>query len=306
MIELEAAQQVIPEEPTSGIYYCSDSVVATLTDQTGRQIAGANVDVHAEGPSDSLKFNTFGVLTSNQPPDRGDHREESGFDCTGSSQANGTPPSDANPDVQGEHQRFGAPDRKHIESLGGGTSDIGAFSFRFHAEEPGATLFTAWVDERDDGCHANDDLFTEGEINASGSIGWVPEQAPEPVTQPLEEFRACGAPTESPSPDPTEGPGPGGGRSARSVSLFASRGSGSDSLRLYGRVKSGTAACRSNQRVKIQMKSHRRYRVVGKVRSDPRGKYTFERRSPGVRTYRAVLPSTSACKKARSKTIRAG
>ena len=190
VLNMEGGQQVIPQEEASGIYYCTDSVITTLTDQAGRQIAGANIDVHADGPSDALKFHTFSVLTTNQAPDRGGHREEDGYDCTGSSQGNGTPPSDANPDTQGEHQRFGQPDRKHIETLSGGTSDIGVFSFKLHADEPGQTRFTAWVDERDDGCHANDDLFTEGEINVSGSIGWFPDQAPEPVTQPLETIGA--------------------------------------------------------------------------------------------------------------------
>jgi hypothetical protein len=305
VLDVEGGQQLIPKEETSGRYYCSDSVVTRLTDQAGRAIAGANMDVHAEGPSDALKFNTFGVLTSNQPPDRGGHREESGFDCTGSSQANGTPPSNANPDVQGEHQRFGQPDRKHVESLGGGTSDIGAFSFRLHADEPGATFFTAWVDERDDGCHANDDLFTDGELNVSGSIGWAPEQAPAPVTQPLETIGTCG-PGPSPSPDPSESPDPGEERADRSVSLFAARGSSANRIRLYGRVTSSAAPCRSNQRVKIQMKAKGRYRMVGRATSDSRGKYLFEKRSPGVRTYRAVLSRTSACGKARSKTVRAG
>jgi hypothetical protein len=303
VLDMEGGQQVIPKEPRSGIFYCSNAVVTTLTDQAGRQIAGANMDVHAEGPSDALKFHTFSVLTTNQPPDRGDHREESGFDCTSSSQGNGTPPSDANPDFQGEHQRFGAPDRKHIEALAGGTSDIGVFSFRLHAEEVGTTLFTAWVDERDDGCHANDDLFTEGELNVSGSIGWV-EQAPEPQMQPLETIGVCGSP--EPSPDPTGGPGPGGDRASRKVTLFSARGSASNTLRLYGRVSSSSSACRASQRVKIQMKANRRYRVVGRPTTDARGKYSFERRSPGVRTYRAVLGQTPACTKARSKTVRGG
>jgi hypothetical protein len=303
VLDMEGGQQLIPEEERSGIYYCSDSVVTTLTDQAGRAIAGANMDVHAEGPSDALKFHTFAILTSNQPPDRGGHREEAGYDCTGSSQANGTPPSDANPAVQGEHQRFGQPDRKHIESLAGGTSDIGAFSFRLHADEPGATRFTAWVDERDDGCHANDDLFTEGELNVSGSIGWAPEQAPEPLPQPFETIGSCGP---APSPDPSGSPDPGGGRDGRRVSLFASRGSSSNQIRLYGRISSSAPECRSNQRVKIQMKHKRRYRVVGRVTSDARGKYSFERRSPRVRTYRAAVGASSACESARSKTVRAG
>jgi hypothetical protein len=303
VLDMDGGQQVIPKHTPSGRLYCSDNVVTTLTDQAGRQIAGANMDVHAEGPSDALKFDTFAVLTSNQAPDRGDHREEDGYDCTGSSQGDGTPPTNANPDTQGEHARFGAPDRKHIESLSGGTSDIGRFSFALHADEGGTTLFTAWVDERDDGCHANDDLFTEGEVNVSGSIGWV-DQAPEPQQQPLETIGSCGV-TESPSPDPTGGPGPGNDPDERRVSLFAARGASAGTLRLYGRVSS-SSECRASQQVKIQMKAKRRYRVIGRPVTNARGKYSFERRSPGVRTYRALVPRTPGCAKARSKTVKAG
>ena len=54
------------------------------------------------------------------------------------------------------------------------------------------------------------------------------------------------------------------------------------------------------------MKVHKRFRVVGRTTSDPRGKYSYEKRSGGVRTYRAVTPSTPACRAARSKTVRAG
>ena len=190
-LEIANGQPMAGKEPRSGIFYCSDATVVTLTDQEGRQIAGANVDVHAEGPSDALKFNSLGILTSYQAPDRGDHHEENAFDCTGQNATTGSPPGDANPDVQGEHQRFGQPDRKHIESLGGGTSDTGTFSFRMHSDEAGTTNFTAWVDEMDDGCLANDDLFTAGELYVNGSIGWA-QQAPEPFTEPLETFVPCG------------------------------------------------------------------------------------------------------------------
>lgn len=302
-LDLSNAQQLIAAEPRSGIFYCSDSTIATLTDQVGRQIAGANMDVHAEGPSDGLKFNSFSVLTSYQPPDRDDHHEEPAFDCTGQNATTGSPPGDANPDVQGEHQRFGQPDRKHIESLSGGTSDTGTFSFRLHSEEPGTTYFTVWADERDDGCGANDDAFTEGEVNASGTIGWA-TQAPEPVTEPLEPFVPCG-PDVSPSPSPSDTPPP-PGKSGRDVSLLASRGSSGSRLRLYGRVSSSDRTCKTDQSVKIRVRAHSRYRTVGRATTDAQGKYSFEKRSNGVHTYRAVAPATSTCEKARSNTVRAG
>jgi hypothetical protein len=293
-------QQMIGKESNSGIFYCSDSVTTTLLDQAGRQIAGANMDVHAEGPSDRLKFNSFSVLTSYQPPDRGDHSEEEAFDCTGQNATTGSPPGNANPDVQGEHQRFGQPDRKHIESLGGGTSDIGAFSFRLHSEEPGATYFTAWVDERDDGCAANDDMFTEEEVSVSGTIGWS-DQAPPPVQEPYEVFVPCG----SPSPDPSETPPP-PGKHNRDISLFAARGSSGSRLRLYGRVTSSASDCKSTQPVRLKMRAGNRYRTIGRTTTDARGKYSFEKKSRGVHTYRAVVPGSPTCNSARSKTVRAG
>jgi hypothetical protein len=306
-LSIENAQQLVGKESSSKIFYCSADTTVTLTDQAGRHIAGANMDVHATGPSDRLKFysDDLGFFTGYQPPDRGDHSEEPAFDCTGQDPEGGNPPGNANPGVQGEHQRFGQPDRKHIESLEDGTSDTGTFSFSLHSEEPGATTFTVWADERDDGCGANDDLFTEGEVNASGTIGWDTGTAPEPVTEPLEALVPCGS-GASPSPDPTETPPPPDGKHRRSVTLFAARGSSSNQLRLYGQVSSGDAQCKSTQRVKIQMRSHKRYRVVGRTTTDARGKYSFEKRSPGVRTYRATLAASATCSRARSKTVRAG
>jgi hypothetical protein len=157
----------------------------------------------------------------------------------------------------------------------------------------------------DDGCLANDDLFTAGELYVDGSIGWA-QQAPEPFTEPLEALVPCGSPAPSPSPTETQPPGGGGNQHGRDVSLFATRGSSRSRLRLYGKVTSDAASCVASQQVRLQMKMHKRYRTVARTTTDTRGKYSYERRSGGVRTYRAVAPASPACEKARSRTVRAG
>ncbi|MGH2729099.1 MAG: hypothetical protein ACRDJI_00660, partial [Actinomycetota bacterium] len=198
-LEGTGSQRVERDAETES-FFCSTAEVVRLTDQLDRQVVGANIDMHATGPSDALKFNTFAVLTSNQAPDRGDHPTETAFDCTG--QTADTPPGNANPGEQADHQRFGNPDRKHVETLGGGTSDTGTFSFRLHTNTSGVTEYTVWADELDDGCHVNDDAFTVGELTVSGAIGWG-EDVFGVTPQPYEELQPCGPGGEPPPPNGT-------------------------------------------------------------------------------------------------------
>lgn len=201
-------------EPSSGRSLCSGNQTVTVSDQFGRPIAGANVDVHATGPSDGLRFHTFALLTVNQAPDRGPgHTTEPAFDCTGQTASTTSP--NLNPDLQAEHQRFGHPDRKHIETRAEGTSDLGAFSFRLRSDSVGVTDYTAWLDEGDDGCLVNDDSFTAGEMSVTGSLGWGRQAGP-PSPQPLEPLVACEPDADEPEPEPSSDaaePEPPGARS---------------------------------------------------------------------------------------------
>ena len=289
--------QRVEREPSSERFYCSVAETVSLTDQAARQIAGANVDVHATGPNDQLKFDTFTVLTINKAPDRGDHTEETAFDCLGQrTEAPTAPPANGNPDTQGEHQRFGAPDRKHIETLAGGTNDIGRFSFRLHATEEGDTEWTAWLDEADDGCLTNDDAFTEGELNVTGAIGWG-QHPNEAIPQPFEPFVACGG-TEPEPPVEEDG--------SRSVSLrFAQQKIlVGKPVRFAGRIKAVDPTCAAAQKVVLKIrKPGGKFWKAAATTTDTAGRFTFKKNARVPRDYKAVAPAASFCERASSSVL---
>ena len=298
--------QRVEKEEVSGEFFCSTSETLLLEDQVGRQIAGANMDVHATGPNDQLAFHTFAVLATNQPPDRGSHTVETAFDCTGQKfQGTPSPPRNANPGEQGEHSRFGLPDRKHVESLAGGTNDLGRFSFQLHSASKGGTTWTAWVDESDDGCLTNDDAFVQGEIAVSGSIGWA-DDAPNATTEPYDTFVPCtpAAPGPLPSPDPSPGPTEPDGSRSVSLRLVGTPTVG-ETATFAGRIDAARSACADDQVVKLKMRRPgQRYFTVARTRSDDEGRFTLKATTKVPRDYRAVAPSASDCDRAGSPPIR--
>ena len=295
----ELAEQTVSKNADADRFYCSSTISATLTDQLGRHVPGANVDVEATGPSDGLRFHTHSLLSSPLPPDRGNHAEETGFDCTGSSPGQGVPPSNASPGTQGEHPAFGAPDSKHVESTAGGTNDRGTFGFRLYSNAPGVTQYAVWADEADDGCLANDDRYTTGEIAAAGSVGWndQPDTAGLPVPGTIVP---CGGPV--PTPEPTGPSEP----SSRSVGLFSSGTSVASGtrVRLSGRVRSA-GACVADQIVTLKARRPgRRFHSMATVATDRDGRYRFKLTVRKTRDYRASLPEVDGCTSARSRVVR--
>ncbi|HYP23589.1 MAG TPA: hypothetical protein VEV43_08445 [Actinomycetota bacterium] len=285
-LALDTPAQRVDKHAASERFFCSSTVTATVLDQLGRVVPGANVDAEAVGPTDALRFHTSSVLGGNVPPDRGAHSVETAFDCTGRAEV---PPPNARPGKQGEHQIFGLPDVKHIESAAG-TSDRGTAGFRLYSSAPGLTSLNVWVDETDDGCSANDDRFTTGEPSAAGSIGWG-EDPPAPTPATPAALTSC-------HPDT---------RSARSVGIGVSDGAvaaGSE-VRLSGRVRAADGGCRSRQQVSLQARRPgRRFRSVARVVTTATGRYVFEITARQTRDYRAVVPATSACLGARSRSVR--
>ena len=300
-----AGVQRVERETVSKQYFCSESESAVLKDQVGRQIVGANVDVHAAGPSDTLKFNTFStVLTINQAPDRGTHVEEEAFDCTGQrTAAPAALPSNANPDTQGEHPRFGAPDRKHIESLPGGTNDLGIFGFRVRATVEGMTEWTMWVDEADDGCLANDDTFTSGEMFVHGAIGWS-QDAFASGPQPYEAFVPC-TPAAGPSPSPSPTTPEVDGSRTISATVTPSPVVIGKPARFKGKIDAVASVCENLQKVVLKVRKPGQRFVTRKVTTtDERGRFTLSHIARTPRDYRVVAPPTSTCDRARSTIIR--
>ena len=292
------AQRVNREE-NSEHFFCSTNELVTLSDQNGRQVAGANVDVHATGPSDSLKFHAPLVLSrAADAPDRGSHAIEPAFDCTS---AGGLPPPNAQPDEQAEHQRFGAPDRKHVESLPAGTNDVGQFQFRMYSTGEGVTEYTVWVDELDDGCKANDDAFTSGELSVTGSIGWAQDPT-FAVPQPLEALVPC-VPA-APDPDPNEDPEVIDG--SRAVTLRLAKGAVLGRPGTFkGRIDAVEAVCERNKRVVLKMrKPGGSFHKIEAARTARDGRYAITHTVRAPRDYRVVAPASTSCERARSEVLR--
>lgn len=211
------SNEKVAKDTQSGRFFCSSTRSLSLKDQYGRGILGANIDVQAVGPTDGLTFHNPKLIGSGSVPDRGDHRAESAYDCTGESAS--SPSNNPNPDLQGEHQILGAPDEKHMEFT---TGKLGDSSFRLRSPAAGSTSFTAWVDETDDGCRANDDRFTTGELAATGVVGWAEDPpvsspaapgsivpcVPSASPSPSPSASASASPSTSPSPTPSPSPSP--------------------------------------------------------------------------------------------------
>ena len=285
-LALDTPAQRVDKDAASERFFCSSTVTATVVDQLGRVVPGANVDAEAVGPTDALRFHTSSVLGGNVPPDRGPHSVETAFDCTGRPEV---PPANARPGKQGEHQIFGFPDVKHIES-GAGTSDRGTAGFRLFSSAPGVTSLNVWVDEVDDGCAANDDRFATGEPSAAGSIGWDEDPAtPTPA-----------APVAVVSCHPDD-------RSTRSVGIRVSDAAiaAGSRVRFSGRVRAADGGCRSRQQVTLQARRPGgRFHAVARAVTTATGRYALGVSPRRTRDYRAVVPATPACLGARSRTIR--
>lgn len=291
----ESAEQRVSKNQDADVFYCSGSVTATLTDQLGRAVPGANVDVKAAGPTDGLKFDTSAVFGGTAPPDRGNHTVETAYDCSESSEEDGVPPTNPSPDTQGEHPLFGSPDVKHVESPDG-TDDLGTYAFALHANAAGVTHYTVWSDEADDGCLANDDRYTAGEPAAAGSIGWNAGPEP-PALRVPDPLVPCGT-----TPGPVEPPGPG----ARTVGLRsnASLVQAGATVRLSGRVRS-EAACVAAQAVKLKARRPGgRFHAIATGSTRDSGRFAFRVTVRRTRDYRALVPATGACASARSRSVR--
>jgi hypothetical protein len=192
------ATNISIDEPTvradGGAATCSPSLFVTVTDQMSNPIARINMDVHARGPSDQLKYRVPGTpIVTSAPsavkvPDKGHAGNELGWACS-------DPSGDRQQFTttrQGDHNVAGAPDVKHIEASSG-TSNIGRFGVGFKRDVNGTTQAVIWVDEDED------DQFCDDEPFANASVGWN-----EPAPPPSGETAAL---TTCPVPDP---PPPGG------------------------------------------------------------------------------------------------
>ena len=174
--------------PGGGGNFQCEVLTAEVRDQAGRPIWRSNVDVHASGPGDQVRFGRIANRTSSfKAPDQGGHQTENTDTCASS------PGEQASP-AQGRHTNVSGPDAKHIESVQGtDTSGLFTFAVRSPALE-GTTNVTSWA-EHDD----NDDRQS-GEAFDTTTITWT-RQSPSPS-----QSSASPSPSQSsasPSPSPT-------------------------------------------------------------------------------------------------------
>lgn len=196
----------VRSDTNTSSFPCSPSQLVTVNDQSGRPIGNANVDVHAIGPSDQLKFwhsSRPDPLAAQPPsvlnyqaPDKG-HGNEQARAC--STRQNTAQEQAQFARRQGEHNRPVAPDVKHIESGSAGTPDSGRWGISMWSDRQGGTLLTFWSDEDDD------DQYCSEEPAVAASIGWN-QNAPDPVLE-VPEKTICPVPVPPP-PGSSTGPDP--------------------------------------------------------------------------------------------------
>ena len=282
-------------EMANGSFPCH-TVTVRLADQAAREIVAANIDVHGTGPTDKLRFDTgFAPAAGVKEADRHHILHEPGFDCFGENDPLGG--------LQSEHQLLGQPDMKHIEADPTGTDDTGewGFSFKVPADQATNERFTfhysMFVDEEDDGCHANDDRLTSGELFRAGSIGLG--AAPEPARSPtVFGLEICGAPPPPPPDDLLP----------RTVDIDVSDKSvkKGKSVRFFGQIESQKDRCESIEVVKLKTRNRKgkEFQSIAQGRTDVFGNYEFRKVNVSrTRQYRALAPSTGECKRTRSKVV---
>lgn len=287
----EGSAHTMIEPEDDGSYACH-LVGLFLEDERGREILGANIDVKASGPNDKLRFDT-GLLNEAglQPPDRHHAAFEPGYDCFGNN-------AEGSLSDQADHQIFGGPDHKHVESDSGGTEDDGYWGFSLWTPkesvgEKYSARFTVWVDELDDGCLTNDDRFTEGELAISGNVGFgaMPPQL-EPFTPaPL-----------TPCTPPLEGP------VLRTISFRSDSGWAreGEQVTVTGMLSSTYLDCVNEEKVNIKWRRPGgRFTKVAQATTDAEGFFSADvSPKPGRNIYRAVAPKTETCLRAASEVVR--
>jgi len=260
---------------TNEEYTCSNAITVILTDQLGKGIMGANIDVHATGPSDQLGFEVVSLLTKNQAPDKDHPATEYGYSCTGASEDNRL-------EMQAEHAIPGGPDHKHIESNPAlGSDDAGRFTFKLWSDMMGTTQIMAWVDLVDN------DRFCEEEPVATATVGWGEEAAA----------------TEAPHAEACSG-----ARFPRSIAMQPSSSSvkRGTSFQLAGAITAQNGTCALSQTVRLTARvlgSTGAFKSVARKTTSELGVFDFTVKARRSKEYRAVAPVNESCRRARSLTV---
>ena len=259
-----------------GAFPCSEAIKAIVTDQRGARIFGANVDMHASGPTNGVYFEVVSLVSENAAPDKTHGGTENGYNCTGA-------PTDST-EKQGVHRVPGGLSIKHVESLlTAGTDSSGAFSFRLFSDSPGTTQVTAWVDVQDD------DQFCLGEPSGAATIGWG--TAADEAIPATPQQDGCGS------------------KVSRTIALEAGarRVAPGHRVSLAGAITSEIARCVDSQLVKVQARRAGRgssFRTIARRRTSDLGVYRARYEVRRSTVFRAIAPATSRCASAKSLTTK--
>ena len=136
--------------PASDTFITGECSPVTVSVRGGRTpVEGANVDVHATGPTSNLDFCDPVGGNQNRPPDLGQHEPEDDEESV-------HPPASSN-----------APTTQHTE---GETDDSGSFVIGLLSPEDGDTTVQAWVDGTKG---ADNDVRATSEPTGNGSYSWA-------------------------------------------------------------------------------------------------------------------------------------
>jgi hypothetical protein len=302
---------------------CTNPVfVATVLDQNGRKVAGANVDVHAQGPTDNLFFDDSSGANSspNQAPDQGGHAAEQTADCETAAQPTFTA---AGTSGQGDHEQLTAPDVKHIESTvatssarTGGTEDTGGFRFNLMSQDPGGTQITAWADED------FNDRFCSAEASGNATHGWA--SPPPSATGVASEESVCPRPTPgvtgtatptatatattTATATPTGSPTTTGPTQTRTLALSADDGQvlAGTTVNFSGQLLSGNdRSCSDNEFIQIQRRilGTTTFENLSSTTTDSQGRFSFGEEADRSADYVALAPAHDNCRSATSPEV---
>ena len=257
---------------------CSPLLRATVIDQNGESVPQVNVDFHARGPDDDIRFVQV-ADNAMKAPDLGGHTAtDPASNCTG-----------GNTGTQGEHDSPADDDTKHVESMNN-TNDAGQFTVQlYHAnsgEVPGTTQINAWADL--DG----NDQFCSREPSDNAAIGWGQGATASGVPSETSSCILPGAtPTSTPSATPsasstgsatptttttTTTPSPTRKRIASTATIKFRNGT------FKGIVRSSNKKCRTGRLVKVKKQRRGRDATVGRDRTNRSGAWSErERRARG-------------------------
>lgn len=305
-----------PQTQQKNAGQCSDPIVATVIDTKNRIVVGANVDVHAQGPTDNVSFDGVpeddGPTSASKPPEG--HTVEPAVDCE---TATATTPPEFDGE-QGDHDRIDA-DVKHIESVDEGTSEDGRFSFKLYSPNAGATQYTVWVDED------NNDQYCSAEAAGHGSVGWS-TTAPSPTGVTAEQTTcpkpspgqtatpgvtatptATATPTSTSTATPTNTATSSGPTTNRTVTMSVDKSSvvAGRKVTFSGQILSGDQSCTDNEFVQIRRRvfGTTTYEDILTTASDAQGRFTFTRRVVKSADYTATATAHDQCRDATSGEV---